>query len=173
MNTNDLTQLVSLHEEATKAYRDGVRDPARILPPVGMTMLDEVGLSPVFVFDCVDDLSRYGEPSQDVFVELAAVRILYFREVMNCKPAAAQIPESALPRKADQYKGITWLPRIIRKAQCFLEGSLSADIMYGCAGDRAFLKEYGATLPDFLIMVRDTGGDADKALEFLAAAKSR
>ena len=173
MNTNDLTQLISLHDDALKSYREGVRDPARILPPVGMTMLEELGLSPVFVFDCVDDLSRYGEPSKDVFVELAAVRILHFREVMNSTPAVAQVPESSLPRKADQYKGIAWLPRIIRKAQCFLEGSLSADIMYGCAGDRAFLKEYGATLPDFLIMVRDAGGDADKALEFLAAAKSR
>ena len=172
MNTNDLIQLVSLHEEATKAYREGVRDPTRILPPAGMKLLEELGVSPVFVFDCVDDLSRYGEPSQEVFVELAALRILYFRDVLKSRPVAAEVPESALPRKADQYKGVAWLPRIIRKAQCFLEGSLSADIMYGCAGDRAFLKEHGATLPDFLIAVRDSGGDPDNALEFLERAKN-
>lgn len=166
MNTTDLMQLMSLHEEAMKSYREGVRDPSRIVSPAGMETLVGFGISPVFLYDCVDDLSRYGEPAADVFVELGALRILQFRAESDAKP---EVPESELPRKSEQHCGVAWLPRIIRKAQCFLEGSLCPDVMYGCAGDRAFLKEYGATLPDFLIVVRDSGGNPDKALEFLTS----
>lgn len=167
MNTTDLMQLVTLHDEAMKSYQDGVRDPERIVSPSSMETLAGLGLGAVFLYDCVDDLSCYGEPAQDVFVELAAVRILYFREMQSSQRSSERVPEFALPRKADQYQGVAWLPRIIRKAQCFLEGTLSPDIMYGCAGDRAFLKEYRATLPDFLIVVRESGGDPSKVLEFL------
>ena len=62
MNTTDLMQLMSLHEEAMKSYREGVRDPSRIVSPAGMETLVGFGISPVFLYDCVDDLSRYGEP---------------------------------------------------------------------------------------------------------------
>lgn len=168
MNTSDLMQLASLHDEALNSYREGVRNPAGIVSPTSMEALAGMGISPVFLYDCVDDLSRYGEPAADIFVELAALRILQFRDASDSKPV---VPESALPRKSDQHRGVAWLPRIIRKAQCFLEGSLSPDVMYGCAGDRAFLKEYGATLPDFMIVVRDSGGDPDKALEFLTSRR--
>lgn len=170
MNTTDLMQLATLHQEALKSYREGERDPAGIVSPAGMEMLAGMGISPVFIYDCVDDLSRYGEPATDVFLELGALRLLQFRSDLVTKPV---VPESELPRKTDQHRGVAWLPRIIRKAQCFLEGSLSPDVMYGCAGDRAFLKEYGATLPDFLIVVRDSGGDHDNALAFLKSRLGR
>ena len=69
--------------------------------------------------------------------------------------------------------GLPWLLRIIRKAQCFLEGSLCDDIMYGCAGDRAFLKKFRSTLPAFLAVVRDSRGDAAEVLHFLRDSASR
>jgi hypothetical protein len=45
--------------------------------------------------------------------------------------------------------------------------------MYGCAGDRAFLKKFRSTLPAFLAVVRDTGGDAAEVLHFLRDSASR
>jgi hypothetical protein len=45
--------------------------------------------------------------------------------------------------------------------------------MYGCSGDRSFLKKYNATLPAFLAVVRDTQGDPAKALRFLTDSRAR
>jgi hypothetical protein len=172
MKTAERKLLISLHAEAQESYSKGVRDVSRIVSDENMETLLASGVSPVFLYDCVDDLSRYGEPEMEVFVELAALRILYFRDVLSSKPATEIVPEAALPRKTDAHQGVAWLLRMIRKAQCFLAGSLSQDIMYGCAGDRGFLKEYGASLRDFLVVVRDTAGDPDKVLKFLQSSRS-
>jgi hypothetical protein len=49
---------------------------------------------------------------------------------------------------------------------------LCDDIMYGCAGDRAF-KKFHTTLPAFLNMVRETEGDAAAAVRFFKGTASR
>ncbi|MFM8982715.1 MAG: hypothetical protein ACKOLA_07380, partial [Spartobacteria bacterium] len=120
--------------------------------------------------DCVDDLARYGEPDLKTFLALCDIRAGYFRDVMKGAPAPRTVDECELPPKTEEFDGIAWLPRVIRKAECFLSGCLCPDIMYGCAGDRAFLAKHGATLPNFLAQVRDADGDPARVAAFLRSA---
>lgn len=161
---NELNQL---HDKAVAIYRTGCRTPAQILPAGDLATLATFGISAQFLYDAVDDLSRYGMPDKAVFVELAQMRADYFQTTLQGRQPLCIIEESELPPKSAEFEGVSWLPRIIRKAQCFLEGSLCDDIMYGCAGDRSFLKKYNATLPSFLAVVRETHGDPAQALRFL------
>jgi hypothetical protein len=73
----------------------------------------------------------------------------------------------ALPPKTEELDGIPWLPRIIAKAGCFLKGGLCHEIMYGCGGDRRFLKEHDIHPADFLRVVWGTEGDKEKMLAFV------
>lgn len=162
-----INELDQIHDKASANYGNGCRNPDQILSPDDLTKLTKLGVSAQFLYDAVDDLMRYGEPSKTVFVELAKMRVDYFQTTLCSQPPVHIVQESELPPKSAEFQGVPWLPRITRKAQCFLEGSLCNDIMYGCAGDRSFLKKYNATLPAFLAVVRDTHGDPSRALCFL------
>jgi hypothetical protein len=166
-------ELHHFHDQASASYKAGCRMPSQILPEAELETLAKFGITPQFLYDAVDDLARYGEPSKDVFVELAQIRSDYFQTTLHGRPPARIIQEPELPPKSAEFQGVAWLPRIIRKAQCFLEGSLCDDIMYGCAGDRSFLKKYNATLPAFLTVVRDSHGDPSQALRYLTKAGSQ
>ncbi len=169
--TNEEKQfLTKIHAEALLANDGGCRSPGQIANAAAMEFLKSIGVSAQFLFDCVDDFSRYGEPDLQTFVALCAIRAGYFRDVMKGAPAPRTVEECELPPKTQEFDGIAWLPRIIRKGQCFLSGCLCPDIMYGCAGDRAFLTKHHVSLPDFLGKVRDTEGDPARLAAFLRAA---
>jgi hypothetical protein len=161
---NELNQL---YDKASAIYRSGCRQPLQILPARDLETLANFGISVQFLYDVVDDLARYGAPDRAVFMELAKMRADYFQVILHGRLPLRIVQESELPPKSAEFEGVFWLPRIICKAQCFLDGSLCDDIMYGCAGDRSFLKKYNATLPSFLAVVRDTHGDPAQALRFL------
>jgi hypothetical protein len=78
---------------------------------------------------------------------------------------------SALPLKTDAVDGIAWLPRLIVKARLKLRGEMPPDLMYGCGGDRPFLRRMGLTLSGFLELVRDCGDDDATIVE--AVKRSR
>ena len=78
-----------------------------------------------------------------------------------------EIRPDELPPKRATLTGIPWLPRIIKKATCFLEGALCHDIMYGCGGDRHFLREHRLHPADFLQAVWLADGDDQKILSFM------
>jgi hypothetical protein len=159
MTSKETETLARIHAEARTAYERGCRDPHALLDSDDFQILRSHGISPQFLYDCVDDLSRYGDPSAETFQELASIRSEYFRDVLHSAPPPPVVNECELPPKAQEFDGIAWLPRIIKKAQCFLNGCLCPEIMYGCAGDRSFLASHKKTLPDFLAKVRDSGGD--------------
>ena len=166
--TNEENQILTkIHAEALVAYDGGCRSPEQIANAEAMEFLKSIGVSAQFLFDCVEDFSRYGEPDLQTFIALCAIRAGYFREVMKEAPAPRTVEECELPPKNQEFDGIAWLPRIIRKGQCFLSGCLCPDIMYGCAGDRAFLAKHHVSLPDFLGKVRDTEGDPARMAAFL------
>ncbi len=159
MKPEDTEILARLHAEARAAYGRGCRDPRELLDADDQQILAAHGVGAQFLYDCVDDLARYGEPSAETFLELAAIRSAYFREVLRGAPPPPVVNECELPPKSLEFDGIAWLPRIIKKARCFLNGCLCPEIMYGCAGDRSFLDGHKKSLPDFLAKVRDTDGD--------------
>jgi hypothetical protein len=167
-----INALNKLYDKAIANYRTGCRKPSQILPAEDLETLAKFGVAPQCLYDVVDDLARYGEPGKAVFVQLAQMRADYFQTTLAGRPPSRIVEERELPPKSAEFQGVSWLPRIIRKAQCFLEGSLCDDIMYGCAGDRSFLKKYNATLPSFLAVVRDTQGDPAQALRFLELGRS-
>ncbi len=167
MTPQDTETLARLHAEARTAYDRGTREPASILDSDDLEILRRFGISAQFLYDCVDDLARYGEPDAQTFLALAAIRAAYFRDVLHSAPPPPVVNECELPPKSEEFDGIAWLPRIIRKGQCFLNGCLCPEIMYGCAGDRAFLAQHGKTLPGFLEQVRDANGDPARLAAYL------
>jgi hypothetical protein len=80
---------------------------------------------------------------------------------------------SALPPKSAAVDGISWLPRLIAKARIKLRGEMDPDLMYGCAGDRPFLREHHMTLPEFLQLVWHKGDDDQAIVEAVKAAATR
>ncbi len=72
-----------------------------------------------------------------------------------------------LSPKSAQLGGIEWLPRIIEKAQAKLRGEMPPELMYGCGGDRAFLREHGIHAADFLREVWAAGNDTGRILDFV------
>jgi hypothetical protein len=159
MDVGKKEQLRALHAEAVVAYRAGCRIPAEVVSADGLKFLAMLGLDAQCLYDYADDFVRYGEPSVEVFLEVAEIRTSHFRSVLGGRVDGAAHLEAELPTKQAEFDGVSWLPRIIRKAQFFLEGRMPADIMYGCSGDRAFLSKFAIGLPEFLRLVRDTGGD--------------
>jgi len=163
MNTHYTTLLKTLHAEALANYQSGCRSPETIVSPQSALSLASLGLTRAFLYDYVDDCSRYGAPDLEAFLGVAGLRAACFDGVTS----DAELPECDYPRKTDKFDGVAWLPRIIRKAQCFLDGTLCRDIMYGCSGDRAFLENYHANLPGFLQAVLQTQGDPALVLRYL------
>lgn len=153
------TELAKLHNEACENYRTGERDALKILCAAGGRVLAEMGVREQVLFDFAEDFVRYGEPSLEDFQSVAAIRRAYFLESLEGRWPSEIVPESELPLRADEWEGIPWLPRIARKAACFLDGSLALDVMFGCGGDRRFLKEHGLALAEFLSVVKDAKGD--------------
>jgi hypothetical protein len=154
-----------LHSEAVEAYRSGCRDAASLLSAPSLASLREAGITAQVIYDYAEDFSRSGSPTAENFVGVAEIRQAEFVGKMQGQWSAAPVPEKSLPPKSAEWAGIAWLPRITSKAQCFLEGSLAPEIMYGCSGDRAFLKEHGLTLPGFLAAVRDAQGDQKRVID--------
>jgi hypothetical protein len=94
---------------------------------------------------------------------VTAIRRAFFLEVMQGQPTGRIIPMSTLPPKFAAVGGIAWLPRLIAKARIKLRGEMDPDLMYGCGGDRPFLRKHHLTLPQFLQLVWDKGDD-DRAI---------
>lgn len=97
----------------------------------------------------------------------------YFLEVMGGKPTGRIVPMSKLPPKSATIDGISWLPRLIAKARIKLRGEMDPDLMYGCAGDRPFLRKRHMTLPEFLQLVWDKGEDDRGIVEAVKSAAGR
>ena len=61
--------------------------------------------------------------------------------------------------------GIAWLPRLIVKARAKLRGEMPPELMYGCGGDRPFLRGVNIHLADFLRVVWAAGEDDRRVVE--------
>ncbi len=167
MNTDQI-RLKEIHRKAAAAYQQGSRDADQLVPREDIDFLATLGVTSQVLLDYAEDFARYGEPDCATFVRVAEIRREYFRKVQKAIPAGRIVQEPELPRKTDERDGIAWLPRITQKARCFLEGTLCKEVMYGCSGDRAFLRKFLLTLPGFLEKVRD--GDSAKLLDYVRGA---
>jgi len=159
--------LRAIYDKAVSLYRGGNRNDAMYFSHDEKSFLASIGLKPINVYDYVEDFVSSGEPDWDTDLLIAAARRDYFLFEQQCLTNTEEIRAEQLPPKREKLDGIPWLPRIIRKARCFLEGALCHDIMYCCGGDRHFLKEHRLHPADFLRAVWTAKGDDHKILAFM------
>ena len=172
MNESWQPEFLRTWDRGMAAWQEGRRSPQSLFDMEDAKFLSSIGCTRQELFDFVDDLNRYGEPSLDDALEVARIRRAYFLEVLQGKPAERQASMEELPAKKATAGGIAWLPRLIAKARLKLRGELPDDLMYGCGGDRSFLAEYPMTLQAFLQLVRDSGEDDRRIIEAVKATRT-
>ena len=152
-------QFRAVYDRALSAFRSGRSSVATLCDSADTAFLLSSGCSVQELYDFVEDAVDYGEPDLETVLDVQRIRRDYFLGVLRGEWTGQVVPLSALPLKTDAVDGIAWLPRLIVKARLKLRGELSPDTMYGCGGDRPFLRRMGLTLPRFLELVRDSGDD--------------
>jgi hypothetical protein len=157
----------AVYDKGLSLYRDGNRNDATYFTDDEKGFLASIGLRPIHVYDYAEDFVTSGEPDWETFLLIAAARRDYLLFEQKGLADPEEIHPDQLPPKRATLDGIPWLPRIIEKARCFLEGALCHDIMYCCGGDRHFLKEHDLHPADFLRAVWGAKADDQKILAFV------
>ncbi len=133
-----------------------------------LSFLSSIGYKPRELFDFVEDLGAEGAPSESTALLVAAVRRDYLLVVQDGQHSDKEITRDDIPTFGDTLTDITYLPRIIAKARAKLKGELDPDVMFGCGGDRKFLKDHGnIPMADFLRNVWSAGTDDLKIANYV------
>ena len=137
--------------------------------PGEQAFLASMGYMPQEMYDYVADYATLGDPTPSSILLIAAARRAFFltnqRGIMG---GAVQLKESDIPRESDEFQDIAYLPRIIRKAEAKLHGTLPRNLMFYCEKDRAFLRTHGDIAPaDFLYAVWAAHGDRQKVISYV------
>lgn len=160
-------QFRKAYDAATQRYGKGEREPQRLFSKADLEFLGSIGCTAQELFDFIDDLARYGEPLYETTLLTTAVRRDYFMLVQNGVLSRKKASMSSLPAKADEVDGIAWLPRLIEKARIKLRGEMPPELMYGCGGDRPFLRSVNVELAEFLRLVWLCGDDNAKIVQYV------
>lgn len=161
-------QFLKIFQSSVEKYQFGNKDFTSYFSAADLEFLQSIGYKPRELFDFVEDLIDEGTPSQSTALLIAAVRRDYLLAEQGGQLSQTEITAEDLPTFGDTLEGIAYLPRIITKARAKLRGELDPDIMYGCGGDRNFLKKNGDIHPaDFLRNVWASGESDDHILKYL------
>jgi len=144
-------QFLLLFRRCIDAYQAGNKDFTTYYKPADLTFLETIGCKPRELFDFVEDLADEATPSESTALLIAAVRRDYFLIKQKGILSQDEISTDDLPTFGDTLDGINYFPRILTKARAKLRGELDPNIMFGCGGDRKFLRDHGNIHPaDFL-----------------------
>ena len=166
MTWND--HFLDLFAKCTKRYRNGDKHYPNYYNDEDSALLKEIGYRTREFFDFVEDHCDEGAPSSSDALLVAAVRRDYFHVVLKGRLRKPTVTRDNIPTFGDDLDGIHYLPRILAKARGKLSGELDPDLMFGCGGDRKFLRENGDIHPaDFLRRVWAAGDDDSKVVEWL------
>ncbi len=155
--------FLTLFRRCLEKYKSGNTDFNSYYTDEDLSFLKSIGYKPREFFDFIEDLGDAGEPSESTALLIAAVRRDFFLVMQNAKHSEHEITVNDLPTFGDTLNDIAYLPRIITKAEAKLRGELDPDIMFGCGGDRRFLRDHGNIHPaDFLRHVWAAEGDHQK-----------
>ena len=162
---HELKQIFVLSLER---HRSGELRPEQHFNEAERAFLATIGLTAHELFDFVDDHVRYdGDPDWEMVLLIHAVRRDYFLTVQKGQWSTTLVNMGDLPAKDAKIEGMPWLARMIKKAEAKLRGEMPPDLMYGCSGDRNFLRERGLHAADFLRHVWAADGDEAKVLAYV------
>lgn len=165
MEWND--RFMSMLRAAVERYHERPQTSAeRFFLPDELELLAEIGYSPEEMHGYVQDYAVLGDPSPGTILLIAAARRSYFITAQRgISGKAKPVKAKDLPADSEEFQGIPYLPRIIRKAEAKLYGILDPSIMYYCAKDRQFLREHGNIHPaDFLYLTWNAHADRQKVV---------
>lgn len=166
-------QFLTLFRHCVEQYRNGNADFMSHYTEDDLTFLKSIGYKPRELFDFVEDLVDQNAPSESTALLVAAVRRDYFLTIQNGNRSDVEIGRDDLPSFGHDFDGIAYLPRILKKAQAKLTGELDPDMMFGCGGDRKFLRTHGDIHPaDFLRHVWAADGDEQKIVAYVREQSS-
>ena len=166
MTWND--QFLQLFRHCVEQYQNGNSDFHSHYTPEDLDFLKSIGYKPRELFDFVEDLVDGGEPTESTALLVAAARRDYFLTIQGGVHSDREITSNDIPARGDTLGDIPYLPRIFAKAEAKLKGELDPDLMFGCGGDRSFLRSHGDINPaDFLRHVWAADGDITRVLEFV------
>jgi predicted dehydrogenase len=158
-----------LFQSAVEKYLDGHERADGLVDEKGRKFLASIGHTEQEFFDFVEDFAKAGEPTLETALGIASVRRDYFLKEQNGAFSPHHISMSDLPAKDAEVEGIGWLPRLIPKAEAKLRGEMPPDLMYGCGGDRKFLKTHNIDAADFLRKVWDARGNKAEVVAWVKA----
>ncbi len=160
-------QFKSLYEKATQRYANGVRGSRQVFSEADIAFLTSIGATPQEIYDFVEDWCDAGEPDPDTVFRMTAIRRDYFITEQKGQPSNQRISISTLPSMGASLGGLRWLPRIIEKAKAKLRGEMPPELMYGCGGDRPFLRKIGIDAAEFLRIVWQAGDNQQEILDYV------
>lgn len=163
----------ALYDQAVAQYRAGNRAAATFFTADETAFLAGIGHTAQELYDFAEDAVKYGEPSFADTLLIASVRRDYFLVIQKGKPTGCVIRMEDLPAKDAAVAGFAWLPRIIAKARAKLRGEMPAVLMFGCGGDRNFLKSANIHPADFLRHVWAAGDDDAKIIEYVKRSDAK
>jgi hypothetical protein len=166
-------QFRAVYDRAMAAFRSGRCSVTTLCDPTDTAFLRDSGCTVQELYDFIEDAADYGEPDFETVLQVQRIRREWFLGPMQGEWTGRVVPMSDLPAKTDAVDGIAWLPRLIVKARLKLRGQMPPDLMYGCGGDRPFLRRMGMTLPGFLELVRDRGDDDRAIVDAVKAFRHR
>ncbi|MEI6653272.1 MAG: DUF5069 domain-containing protein [Verrucomicrobiota bacterium] len=155
--------FLALFDSCCATYRSGVRDLEKFYSGEDIAFLTTIGCQTREFFDFVEDCCEEGVPGASTALLVAAVRRDYFLTVQHGITSHKTLTRDELPSFGHELEGMAYLPRILTKARAKLCGELDPDMMFGCGGDRNFLRKHGSIHPaDFLRHVWAAGADDAK-----------
>ena len=167
-----IEQFTSLYTNATQRFANGTRGAARLFSENDTRLLESIGATQQEIYDFIEDWSEVGEPDPDTVIRITAVRRDYFLTEQQGQQSPQTISMDNLPSMGATLDGYRWLPRIIRKAQAKLRGEMPPELMYGCGGDRPFLRKLDIDPAEFLKVVWEAKGQEQQILDFVKQKSS-
>ena len=167
MHWNDT--FLALFDRCVTLYRGGNKNFGTYYTPDDLLFLSSIGCRTREFFDFVEDFCEDNTPSPSTALLVAAVRRDYFLTVQHGIPTGeAYLTRDTVPSFGEELAGIHYLPRILAKARAKLRGTLDPDLMFGCGGDRNFLRKHGGIHPaDFLRQVWAADDDDRRVADWI------
>lgn len=166
MTWND--RFLTLFDRCLAAYQSGETDFQKYYTCEDRTFLDSIGYQPREFFDFIEDFGDGGVPTISTALLVAAVRRDYFLTVQKGVTSDIKLTGADVPTFGEELAGMAYLPRILAKGRAKLRGELDPDLMFGCGGDRNFLKKNGdLDMADFLRHLWAAGDDDQKMVTWI------